>query len=104
MTITELLASLQENTLFPGSLNNTVVQAYVKGSTGTGLDRLVDLIGQDLQLNRRLPASEIAEASRAADGMNAILVEAIRATGVANDGWINAADLHDVSAYIREDA
>ena len=37
-----------------------------------------------------------------ADAMNVIIVEAIRATGVANDGMFNAADIRDMNAYIRE--
>ena len=33
--------------------------------------------------------------------MNEIIVEAIRATGVANDQMLNAADVRDINAYIR---
>ena len=102
-TITQLLASIRERTSFDGSLANTGVDPYVKGDTDTGLDQIVDLITNDLELNRRLSQSEIAEAAEAANGMNAILVEVIKATGVANDGWINAADMHEISEYIRND-
>ncbi|MBU0498836.1 MAG: family 16 glycosylhydrolase [Gammaproteobacteria bacterium] len=104
MTIRELLAGVQTKTISRGSLKNDSLPSHFTGTTGTSLDRLVDLIGSDLELNRRIPTSEIAEAARAADALNSLLVEAIKATGVANDGWINAADLHEVNAYIRNDA
>ena len=100
-TITQLLASIRERTSFDGSLANTGVDPYVKGDTDTGLDQIVDLITNDPELNRRLSQSEIAEAAEAANGMNAILVEAIRETGVANDGELTVADMHDINAYIQ---
>ena len=67
----------------------------------TGLDQLVDMIVVDRGLNRNLRTSEIIRGAEAADAMNVIIVEAIKATGVANDGTISAADVRDMNAYIR---
>ncbi|MEF8714298.1 MAG: hypothetical protein V5B39_12165 [Accumulibacter sp.] len=71
------------------------------GSTATGLDLLVDIITTDPGLIRRLPVADIDAGASAADQMNALIIEAIRATGVANNGDITAADLYDVNAYLR---
>jgi hypothetical protein len=70
-------------------------------TTGTGLDQLVNIIVDDPGLNRRIPAAEIRAGAGAADGMNQIIVDAIRNTGLANDGKIQTSDLRDISKYIR---
>ena len=71
------------------------------GSTGTGIDQLVSIITEDPGLARRTPLADVYGGAAAADGMNALIVEAIRATGVANNGDISIADLRDVNAYLR---
>ena len=68
-----------------------------KGTTGTGLDQLVDIIALDPGLNRNLPTSEIVQGAGYADAMNQLIVEAIRATGVANDGTFSASDVRDIN-------
>ncbi|MCP5035814.1 MAG: hypothetical protein GY939_28785, partial [Actinomycetia bacterium] len=37
----------------------------------------------------------------AADELNGLIVEAIQATGTANDGEFTASDMHDVNAYLQ---
>ncbi|MBU0653806.1 MAG: hypothetical protein KJ914_01605, partial [Gammaproteobacteria bacterium] len=103
MEIKDLLKSLKEDISLGWNLSNSAVSPHPSGDTNTGLDRLVTLLVDDMELNRRIPTSEIAEAARAANELNSILVEAIRSTGVANDGWINAADMYEISNYIRND-
>ena len=94
---------LLKDDLASGALKNDDVDPYVEGgTTGTGLDALVDTITGDPGLNLRIPTSEIADGARAADKMNKIIVEAIQATGVANNGIINAADAREINAYIQE--
>ena len=34
--------------------------------------------------------------------MNLIIIEAIKQTGVANNGAFTAADMHDINAYIQQ--
>ncbi len=72
----------------------------VSGSTGTGLDQLVETIVTDVGLQARISTDEINEGATAADGMNASIVAAIHATGVANDGVITAGDVRLLSDWI----
>ncbi len=93
--LNELLsADLQSGALVSG--NSTPVV----GTTGTGLDKLVNLIGAEDELNRRLPDQEIRDGAAAADQMNQIIVDGIKATGIANDGKITRADIKDLSDWI----
>ena len=95
------LGEILADDLADGSLVNHLVDPYVEGTTGTGLDGLVEMISQDAGLQKHLNTGQIAEAARAADGLNNILIEAIRATGVANDGTIDAFDLKDLDDWIN---
>ncbi len=83
------------------SLDNAAVNPYTSGSTGTGLDQLVNLITADTGLNKKIATSEIYAGAQAADAMNALLIEAIRTTGVANNGDISQADLRDINTWLR---
>lgn len=71
------------------------------GTSESGLDQIVDLIHDDPRLNRRIPLEEIYSGAEAADKMNGLIIKAIQATGVANDGRLDAADLRDVNAHLR---
>ena len=70
-------------------------------TTGTGLDRIVDLMMADGGLARTIPQSQIEAGANAADGLNTLLVEAIASTGVAQDGWISTEDAVTLNAYVR---
>jgi hypothetical protein len=70
-------------------------------STGTGLDQLVSLITADAGLLKRVSPTDIAGGAAAADAMNTLIVQAIRATGIANNGDITAADVRDLNAWLR---
>lgn len=95
--LSEFLASDLRN----GTLINNNVDLVVEGTTDTGLDQLVEMIIVDRGLNRNLATSEIAAGAQFANDLNVLIVEAIRETGVANDGIFNAADIRDVNAYLR---
>jgi hypothetical protein len=95
------LGSLLAGDLTAGVLVNSAVNPYRSGTTGTGLDQLVNLITADEGLNKKVATSEIFAGATAADGMNALLVEAIRTTGVANNGDISQADLRDLNTWLR---
>ncbi|TWT47573.1 LamG-like jellyroll fold domain-containing protein [Botrimarina hoheduenensis] len=73
------------------------------GTTGTGLDAVVDTIVLDPGLRASISPEEIADGARAADGMNALILEAIRATDVAFDGHFDRWDLYDVNHYLRRE-
>ncbi|MBL8573417.1 MAG: hypothetical protein JNM13_07040, partial [Hyphomicrobiaceae bacterium] len=86
----------------PASPPGTVTfQPRPHGTTGTGLDGAVSLIGSDQGLNDRIPGSALSEGMTAADGMNALIVQAIRATGIATDGTITTSDVYNLNAWIR---
>ena len=95
------LGELLEDDLAAGRLSNADVSPYAVGTTDTGLDRLVQIVATDPGLNQRIPTSQITAGAQAADEMNQLLVAAIRATGVANDGEINAADVRELNRWLR---
>ena len=95
--LNELLAA----DLAAGKLANPKVNLSVNGTTNTGLDQLVEIIVADPGLDRNIPTSEIVMGAKNADAMSRIIIEAIKATGVANDGAFSAVDVRDVNAYIR---
>ena len=75
---------------------------YSDASTsGSGLDRLVDWIKLDPGLPRWTSAQDINDGVAAANGLNQLLVEAINATGVNNDGWISRFDLREINSWVR---
>ena len=84
-----------------GPAINVLPTGPTQGTTGTGLDRLVDLILTDPGLRENVDAAEIAAAAAAADAMNHLIVAAITQTGLANDGRLNTADLYDLNAWIQ---
>ncbi len=71
------------------------------GTTHTGLDLVVDILSNDAGLNSNLTAEQLRAGAAAADGMNLMLVQAIEATGVANDGQITTSDVYTLNRYIR---
>lgn len=87
--------------LAAGTLANPGVEPDAQGTTGTGLDRLVDEITSDHGLNTRLSRDEINAGADAANAMNVMIVDAIRATGIADDGDITVEDMFDLNAWLR---
>lgn len=99
--VSEWLGNLLSTDLVTGTLKNAAIDPYVKGSTGTGLDRLVNLITADAGLNQKIALADIQAGARAADALDGILLQAIRATGVANDHTLTTGDMRDLNAWIR---
>ncbi|MFM9935257.1 MAG: LamG-like jellyroll fold domain-containing protein [Novosphingobium sp.] len=71
------------------------------GTTGTGLDQLIQIIGEDVGLINNNSATQIREGAAAADKLNHIIVDAIKATGAMDDGHLTVAEVYDLSDYIR---
>jgi len=86
---------------FEVSMIGATVVPPITTTTGTGLDKLVDIVLRDWGLNAKVPASQITQGAQAADAMNQIIVASIKATGVAGDGQFSAADVRDLGTYIR---
>ena len=76
----------------------------ITGTTGTGLDRVIDLIANDYGLNMGLSGAAIREGAAAADAMNGLIVSAIRTLGLANDGEITVSDIYSLNGYLRASA
>ncbi|WP_292931183.1 LamG-like jellyroll fold domain-containing protein [Novosphingobium sp. PASSN1] len=72
-----------------------------KGTTGTGLDQLIQMIGEDVGLKNNISASQIREGAAAADKLNHIIIDAIKATGAMDDGHLTVAETYDLSEWIR---
>lgn len=97
------IQNLLNSDLQLGLLVNDRVDPVGQGSTGTGLDRLVAMIGSDIRLNQRISTADIADGAMAADVMNTLLRDGIVATGAANDGRIQTSDMRDINAWLRSD-
>ena len=98
---------MAEGSLYDADLAALAAQSsdnpYVYGTTGTGLDQLVDIITEDDGLIERISTSEIRGGAEAAQGMNEIIIEKIIETGVANDGGISAYDMYLINEAIQND-
>lgn len=75
-----------------------------KSTTGTGLDFIVDAIGQDRGLASRTSAADINAGARAANGLTTLLVQGLTAVGATSDGVITPDDLRALNSWIRQDA
>ncbi len=94
------LEGLLSAELKDGSLSNPNQNPYVSGTTGTGLDVLVDMVTRDVGLSAKFKTDEIAQSAAAADAMNALLIKGIKATGIANDGQITVMDIIDLDTWM----
>ena len=70
-------------------------------TTGTGLDRLTDMMRLDPGLAVKTSAAGINDGLAAADGILHLYGEAIAATGINNDGWISKNDLRLINSWVR---
>lgn len=97
-----LEAALSEELRNGALVDETSADPYLTGTTGTGLDLLVQLITQDEVLNQRLDLSVIQSAAEAADGLNDLLVQAVKETGIAGKGYFTATDMKDLSDWLKK--
>ncbi|MDD2891377.1 MAG: hypothetical protein PHQ95_00225 [Candidatus Gracilibacteria bacterium] len=93
------LQYLLQDDLRNGSLRNGAIQE-LKGTTNTGLDQIIEYLKTDVGLNQNVKTSDMLAGAHAADGMNAILIEAFKKTGVTNDGNISEADIREINLFI----
>ncbi len=86
-----------------GQIAEWLTQFYTDHSTtGTGLDKITDLVMADRGLSQSISDAEIVAGADAANRMNNIISEAITSSGVASDSVITADDVRVISAYIKE--
>ena len=88
------------------SLENTNIDTDIDtdidtvGTTGTGLDRLVDVINADPGILRNISSPDIAKAARAADKLNHLILDGISVLGLADDLRFDGSDLRELSDWV----
>jgi len=95
------LSEVLQYDIASGELNNP---AFVEtnGTTGTKMDMMVDLIMTDLGLERRISTGDLRIGAESANKMNALILEGIKAEGLANDGVLTPADMRTLNHYLVE--
>ena len=93
------LNALLKEDMENGSLFNPSVQEVI-GETGTGLDKVVEIIYKDKGLQKRVATNDLRDAARCANEMNKIIVEAVYATGAIDDGVITKDEVWEINDYI----
>ncbi len=101
INVAKWLNRLLKEDIRNGSLYNPAVQEVV-GETGTGLDRIIHIIYNDKRLNKNVSTEDLRVAARCANEMNKIIVEAVYATGVIDDGKITKDEILVLNQYIVE--
>ncbi len=72
----------------------------IPAPTGTGLDKLIEIIGSDAKLAQGTSTADITAGMEAASAMNALIIEAIKSTGVADDGRFSKRDVVAINDYL----
>ncbi|CAA6813852.1 MAG: Spherulin-4 [uncultured Sulfurovum sp.] len=93
------LDALLREDLVAGRLVNPDVEEVV-GITGTGLDKGVEIIYNDVGLNKKISLGDMREGARAVNGMNELLLEAISATNASEGGSFTKQDMINVNQYL----
>lgn len=68
----------------------------------SGLNQIQEIISNDRLINSKISAEDIALARDAVAEMNKLIVEAILAEGLANDGVISISDSMEINRYLVE--
>jgi len=93
------LGEILDNNVKSGQLVNTAIKEIV-GTTNTGLDKLIQAILTDEGLMARISTGDIRTGAQAANAMNHLIIEAIMAEGLANDGHLSTADIRQINHYL----
>lgn len=93
------LNGLLEEDLTGSLLKNDKIEEVV-GDTGTGLDQIIDIIYDDAGLKNRISTGDMREGAFAANAMNHMIIDSIRATGIAVEGEFTKANMATLNQYI----
>jgi hypothetical protein len=74
----------------------------VTGTTGTSFDKIVPYIYNNEGLLLNVSMGGLREAARSANGMNELIVEAIKETGAAQDNYISVDEVKQMNQYLVE--
>ena len=72
----------------------------VKGTTGTSFDKIIPYIYNNEGLIYHVSMEDIREGARTANEMNKLIVEGIKATGIAQDDYISIDDVKALNKYL----
>jgi hypothetical protein len=98
-TVGYRLGEVVKGDILNGSLNNPDYEE-VRGTTETGMDRIVHVILNDRGLLKNVLTSDLRAGAEAADGMNHLIMEAIIEEGLGNDGKLTTADIRTINNYL----
>jgi len=97
--VAHYLSNIMQDSIKDGSLLNKQYEE-VKGDSGTNLDNLIEKMRNDEGLKRNVSANDIREGLKAANEMNKLIIEAIKAEGLANDNVLSTADIREINNYL----
>ncbi|MCH9740596.1 MAG: spherulation-specific family 4 protein [Epsilonproteobacteria bacterium] len=95
------LDTLLREELESGVLTNPNIKEVV-GNTETGLDQVVDIIYNDVGLNRRISIGDMRVGATSANGMNRLIVESIEATNAGASGTFTVQNVKDMNSFLVE--
>jgi len=98
-TVGYYLSEIMKKDIGSGELYNPDFKE-VRGTTGTNLDSIVEIILNDSGLLNKVATGDIRTGAQSADKMNALIIEAIIAEGLANDGKLTTADIREINSYL----
>ena len=97
--VAQWLDALLRDDLAAGNLINPDINEIV-GNTETGLDQIIDIIYQDIGLQKRISLGDLRDGSNAANQMNHLILEAIGATNAAEGGLLSTDDVKNINTYL----
>lgn len=95
------LGEIMKEDIASGALYNPNFQE-VKGTTGTKLDMIANVIFNDAGLLRNVSTGDMRVGVASADKMNHLIKEAIIEQGLGNDGKLTTADIRQINHYLVE--
>jgi len=95
------LDTILKDDLKAGKLANESYEEVV-GTTGTSFDMIIPAIYNDEGLLLRVSMDDIREGAKASNGMNELIIKAIKQTGAAQDNYISADEVRAMNVYLVE--
>jgi len=95
------LNSLLKEDLESGVLSNSTIHEIV-GKTGTGLDRAIEIIYNDIGLQKHISTGDMRIGAYSANEMNKLLIETIDATEAGSSGEFTVENIREINSYLVE--
>lgn len=95
------LDTLLKEELESGVLANPEIKEVI-GETETGLDRVVEIIYNDVGLNRRISTGDMRIGARSANEMNKLIIESMEATNARASGSFTVQNVKEMNSFLVE--